>query len=254
MIAIAGLSPAIGLLVVATILVVAAAVKGTLGLGMPVFSVSLLGGLLDPHAVLALMVVPVLASNLWQALQSGYWRTACRRFWPMIVCFAIGTAIGGYWMARIDPARLLTILGVIAIAFALVNLIKPDLRLAARHRNWVGAVVGGSTGVVNGLSTVNGPPLLMYLVACGLDREEFVGAYGVIALAGAVPLAATYAYTGVFGATEAYWSTLALLPVFAGLWLGRRLRRHIQPEVFRRVLLVLLMLLGANLIRRGLYA
>lgn len=253
MIAIAGLSPIASLVVVTGVLVVAAGVKGTLGLGMPVFSISLLGGFLDPHTVLALMVVPVLASNLWQTLQSGYTRMAWRAFWPMILCFALATAAGGWWMARIDPDRLLMVLGGIAIAFALINLSKPHLRLRERDRGWAGMVVGGGAGVVNGLSTVNGPPLLMYLVACGLDKEEFVGAYGLIALAGAIPLAATYAYTGVLGPGEALWSTVALVPVFVGLGLGRMLRRYIEPALFRRILLILLIALGINLIRRGLH-
>jgi len=203
--------------------------------------------------VLALMVVPVLVSNFWQAFQGGPIRQSWRAFWPLIVCFALATAAGGWWMARFDPAGLLVVLGVTAVAFALINLARPQLRLRERDRGWVGAVVGGGAGVINGLSTVNGPPLLMYLMACGLNKDAFVGAYGLIAVAGAVPLALSYAYTGVLGPTEAFWSTAALVPVFAGLGVGRVLRAHIEPALFRRLLLVMLILLGANLIRRGLY-
>lgn len=250
---VAGLSPLAGLCLVASVLVAAATIKGTLGLGMPVFSVSVLGGFLDPHRMLALMVVPVIASNLWQVWESGYVGSAWRQFWPLILCFCTATAIGGWLMASIDPRMLLLLLGVVAITFALINLYKPHLRLRARDRGWAGIAVGGGAGVINGLSTVNGPPLLMYLVAYGLDKDQFVGAYGLIVFAGSIPLALSYAATGVLGPAELFWSCAALVPVFVGLTLGRVLRRYIDPVLFRRILLVLLILLGVNLIRRGLH-
>lgn len=241
------------LALVAVVLVVAAMIKGTLGLGLPVFAVSILGSFLDPHTVLALMVMPVVAANAWQAVQGGRIAETWHEFWPLIVFYALATAIGGWWMARVDPSVLLVTLGVIAAAFAVINLAKPELRLRERDRGWIGIVAGSGAGVINGLSTVNGPPLLMYLMACDLKKEAFVGAYGLIAFAGTIPLALSYAYTGVLGPQEALWSSAALLPVFIGLGLGRMLRRYIEPALFRRILLFVLILLGINLIRRGLY-
>ncbi|MES1924024.1 sulfite exporter TauE/SafE family protein [Salinisphaera sp. T31B1] len=250
---VAGLSPVSATMLVALVLLLAATVKGTIGMGLPVVSIALLGSFLDPHQMLALMVAPVIVSNFWQAVSSGYIRTAWRNFWPLILCFCVATAVGGWLMASIDPSVLLLILGVIAIGFAIVNVLKPTLRLRPRDRGWAGLVVGSSAGVLNGLSTVNGPPLLMYLVACDLDKDQFVGAYGLIALAGSIPLAMSYMATGVLGATELIWSCAALLPVFAGLTIGRIVRGYIDAVLFRRILLGVLVVLGINLIRRGIH-
>jgi uncharacterized membrane protein YfcA len=44
----------------------------------------------------------------------------------------------------------------------------------------------------------------------------------------------------------------ACLPVGIGLWIGIRLRSRIPQEPFRRLVGLALLLLGANLVRRGL--
>jgi len=253
MLTVAGLSPLAGLALVALVLLLAATVKGTIGMGLPVVGIALLGSFLDPRQILTLMVVPIIASNAWQTVTSGYMGAAWKRFWPLILCFCVATAAGGWLMSSIDPAALLLLLGVVAIGFVVVSVYKPALRLRPQDRGWAGVVVGGGAGVLNGVSTVNGPPLLMYLVACGLNKDEFVGAYGLIALSGSIPLALSYGATGVLGIDELFWSCCALLPVFAGLSIGRVLRRYIDPVLFRQILLVVLFVLGLNLIRRGLH-
>jgi uncharacterized membrane protein YfcA len=113
--------------------------------------------------------------------------------------------------------------------------------------------VGLAAGVLNGVSTVNGPPLVMYLVSLGLKKNEFVGAYALIALSGAVPLLLSYIAVGLLGPREFGFSVLALLPALLGLVCGERLRRRIDAERFRQLLLWVLILLGINLIRRAIW-
>lgn len=246
-------APLWAIVLVALVLVLAGTVKGTVGLGLPVFSISVLSSFMDPRFVLALMVVPVVASNVWQVLSTGGAYTAALRFWPLILAFSLATWLGAHLMASINTALLLGLLGVTVIAFCLSSFANPHLRLDRRHESWCGPVAGTAAGVLNGLSTVNGPPLVMYLVALGLKKDEFVGSYGLIAVCGSIPLAVSYLAVGVLGPRELIWSTLALVPVFIGLVLGARLRRCIDPDLFRRVLLVILAVLGVNLIRRALF-
>lgn len=237
---------------IATVLLLGGLIKGTIGIGLPVFSVSVLGGFIDPHFLLALMVVPVVATNVWQSVSAGGgWRMSLLRFWPLILTFVVGTWAGAQVMARADTSVLLGLLGAVVIVFSITSYARPHLQIPRRHELWCGSVAGAAGGIMNGLTTVNGPPLVMYLVALGLKKDEFVGAYGLIAVCGSIPLAVSYAAVGVLGLHEAMWSTLALIPVFGGVALGQILRRHIDPMLFRRVLLAVLLILGLNLVRRA---
>lgn len=228
-------------------------IKGIVGVGLPLVAISLLGMALDPKLVLALLIAPIITTNLRQACAAGLPREGVQRFWPLIVPFILTTWGGAYLVVKINASLLLSILGVIVVIFSILSLVSPKLYLPPRHEPWAGPVVGLGTGLLNGISTVNGPPLVMYLLSLRLDKETFVSAYGLIALCGAIPLALSYAAVGILGWWELWLSILALMPAFAGLWAGERIRHRINPVLFRRILLFTLIVLGLNLIRRGMF-
>ncbi|WP_028240468.1 sulfite exporter TauE/SafE family protein [Stutzerimonas azotifigens] len=239
------------ILFVALALFLGGAVKGTVGVGLPLVVVSLLGSLLDPRLSVALVTLPVVMTNVWQSLRSGILLGALRRFWPLILVFALSTWVGAQILVALDAALLLGLLGAAVVMFSLINLFQPRLRLAAEHERFAGPGVGLVAGLLNGVSTVNGPPLAIYLVSLGLDKETFIGSYGLIALCGSFPLLLSYIGVGLLGPTELGASLLAVVPALVGVVAGERLRHRIDPELFRRILLAVLIVLGLNLIRRA---
>ena len=56
----------------------------------------------------------------------------------------------------------------------------------------------------------------------------------------------------MLGWAETLWGVAALVPVFGGMALGRRLRDRVPQEIFRRIIMGLLVVIGLNLLRRGL--
>lgn len=91
----------------------------------------------------------------------------------------------------------------------------------------------------------------MYLLSLGLQKDELIGSYGLIAFAGAVPLLLSYIAVGLIGPSEMLLSTLALIPTFAGLLLGEKLRRFIDPRRFCQMLLVVLIELLSKVVYSG---
>lgn len=226
--------------------------KGILGIGLPLMVLSILGIFLSPTAVVALLVVPIVMSNLWQAFQHGLPPEGTRRLLPISLVFMLFTALGATLLASIEEALLFVSLGVIVIGFSLLNLRGMQLVISSRHEVWAGPCTGVIAGLLNGISTINGPPLVMYLMGIQLSRDDFVKSYGLIALFGSAPLALSYIGVGILGMREFIISTMAVVPVFLGMWAGQIARTHINKELFRKALLVVLIVLGANLIRRGL--
>ena len=228
-------------------------VKGTVGVGLPLVVVSLLGSFLNPKLAVVLVALPVVVANVWQCVRSGVAIEAFRRFWPLIFFFVVFTWVGAQLLASMRTDLLLGVLGMIVVCFSLLTLVQPDFRLTPRYERVAGPGVGVFAGLLNGVSTVNGPPLIMYLVALGLRKDNFIGSYGLIALAGSVPLVLSYIGVGLMGTAEFGASALALVPALAGVVVGERLRKRIDANLFRKVLLAVLIVLGLNLIRRGLW-
>ena len=72
------------------VFLLAGCVKGITGLGLPAVGIGLLSLVLPPAQAAALVVVPSLATNAWQALDGPALRPLARRLWPMLAMLAFG--------------------------------------------------------------------------------------------------------------------------------------------------------------------
>jgi hypothetical protein len=227
--------------------------KGMLGFGLPLATMSLLSAFLDVPTAVALNALPVLVSNLFQANRGGLLASTVRRFWPLLITLAAGTWAGATLIVVLDPRWLLGILGVIVVSFCAISHYRPGLKLPPRAERPVGAAVGLAAGVMGGISTILGPPLIIYVTSLRLDKEAFVAALGTFFLMSGVFITLSFVERGVLDAATAPWSLACVPPVLAGMWLGRRLGRRIDQERFRRIVLIVLFVLGLNLLRRAIF-
>ncbi len=227
-------------------------IKGVFGFGMPLTTMSLLSAFLDVPTAAALNVLPMLCANTLQASRGGLLGVTVRRFWPLLITLAIGTWMGATLIVALDPRWLLGILGVLVVAFCALNHFHPQFRLSERRERPVGVAIGFIAGVIGGLSTVHGPPLIMYAASLRLTKEAFVAALGTFFLMGGIFVTVAFVERGVLDRETAPWSLACVVPVIAGMWLGERLGRRIDPERFGKAVLIVLLVLGLNLIRKAL--
>ena len=60
-------------------------VKGIVVIGLPLVATPLLTYGFSLKTAVALMVLPMLTTNLFQAFQGGMFMTSLQRFWPLLV-------------------------------------------------------------------------------------------------------------------------------------------------------------------------
>lgn len=87
---------------IAGIFLVAGAVKGVVGLGLPTVSLALLTLVVDLPGAMALLLVPSLTTNLWQAMLGGNGRVLLIRLWPFLVMAAVTVWVGASALTRIN--------------------------------------------------------------------------------------------------------------------------------------------------------
>jgi uncharacterized membrane protein YfcA len=95
-------------------------------------------------------------------------------------------------------------------------------------------------------------PVLPYLMALKLDRERFVQAINCSFTASSLVMAAGLSQIGLMNWERVLVSTLGIIPVWIGLKLGAPVRRRISPDLFRTLVILMLMASGALLIARAL--
>lgn len=235
----------------AGVLVLAGTVKGILGIGIPLISVSLLSLAIDVPLAVSLLPMPILFANLWQSLRGGYVAITLRRFWPLIAGIAVGTFAGAGLLVSVDPRALYAVVGAAVVLFSVTGQFEIRLRVPRQGERWLGGLVGVASGVLGGMTTIFGPPVIMFLFALDLAKDEFVGSVSTIYLCTALPLIAALVSYGLMDAGQFLWSTAAVAPVFAGVLLGQWMRPLVSHLLFRRALLVVLLLVGIRLMARA---
>lgn len=238
---------------VCTAFLLAGGVKGVLGLGLPLTSVALMSTFMDLRVAVPLLVVPVVVTNVWQALRGDELVVLLRRFWLLFAGSCIGVWFGTVALFRVDPAFLITTLGVVVCAFTAVNLFALRLTVPPGSAPVLSPAVGLFSGVLSGSTGSLGLPVVIYFQALGLPKDTFVQAIGLQFLITAAVWIAALADQDALHASGLAVSAIAVVPAAAGMVAGQWLRERLSQERFRTGLYVFLFIIGLNLIRKGLF-
>ena len=228
-------------------------IKGALGVGTPLLTVPLMALVLPPRVAVAVMVIPVVAANCWQAAQAPRVGNVIGRFAPTFVAILIGAWIGVTIFARINEQALLLIVGVAVIIFALLQVSSRKLSIPRKLEKPAGVLFGIASGVIGGISSFFGPMLIIYLVSLQtLSKEEFIGSISFLYIGAVVPWAVALYFVGILDAQLLTLSSAAAAPVLIGMLLGRRLRRFVSEDRFAHLIAGVLVCSGAVIFWRGL--
>lgn len=232
--------------------ILAGLVKGVTGLGLPTVSMGLLELAMSPVHAAALLLVPSLVTNLWQLFTGPRFGALLHRLWGMMLGVVVGTLAGAGLIAGTTGHAATAALGGALALYGVVGLRKPRLRVPAAAEPWAGPLAGVVTGLVTGATGVFVVPAVPYLGSLALERDDLVQALGLSFTISTLALAAGLAWHGALhmGATGA--SSLALVPALAGMLLGGWLRARVRPETFRLGFFAGLLVLGGELLLRGL--
>jgi uncharacterized membrane protein YfcA len=190
--------------------------------------------------------------NLWQTLQSGYMVGALRRFWAAYPLLIGGVIVGVSFLTSLDREALFIVVGSVVILIAVSQLLPLRMAIPRRSERWCTPAVGIVSGLLGGMSSFLGPLMAMYLMALRVNKDEFVGAIALFYMIAAIPFYVGLSVTGHFGWTEFWASCGAAFMIWLGVLVGQKLRARASAELFRRLVLGLLIVVGVNMIRKGL--
>jgi len=227
-------------------------VKGVVGLGLPTVSIGLLGLLMTPAQAAAILVVPSLVTNVWQAVAGGGVFEIARRLWPMLLGTCIGTLLGAMLLPHDDSGRATMWLGLALVFYAALGLFKWHFAVPRHAEVWLGLLMGTATGAITVATGVFVMPGTPYVQSLKFERDKLVQALGLSFTVSTLTLAMALAYFGQLRTSIAWPSMIALVAALIGMALGQLVRGRVKEETFRLCFFVGLLLLGAHLALRGL--
>ncbi len=225
-------------------------IKGTLGVGLPLLAVPVMSLFISSTQAIALVSVPVLVSNIWQVWQEGSLKASLKRFWPLMLTQALMTIGSVYWTLSFSVSELNRVLAFALILAVVLMAFKPSFNIPPEKEPMTSALVGVTSGLLGGASSLMGPIVISYMMSLKLHRDEFVGCISVIYLNAAWPLYLAMWGFGRMSLDDIAYSFLAIIPMFLGLYAGQKIRHHLSEETFRRALLGFLSVVAVVLVFR----
>lgn len=241
------------ILVAAGAFVFAGTIKGLVGIGLPTALISILAQFTDPRIAIALLLAPALILNIWQVARSGGAIANLRKVWPFAAVMFVSIWYFSRFAAGLPVDLMITGVGAVIVLFVLSNLLSTPPPIPDSLDLPVQLVAGLAAGLIGGLTSIWSPPMVIYLLARRVDKETFIGTTGILILAGSLPLFFGYWQAGILTPALAGISAAMVLPAMLGFGLGEWLRRWLNPARFRNLILLTFLVMGLNLLRRGLF-
>ncbi len=234
------------------VIVLATAVKAALGFGFPLIAVPLSALLVGPRNAVLLIAIPVVVTNLAILLRGGGTAADLRRFGGLLLGVVGGTVASAPFLGRLDPALLTMAVGLTAVLFAGLSFSRLVPSVPTEAEPYAGPAVGLFAGIIGGITGIFAPPIAAYVHSLRVEKRVFVFWLTASFMLGGLTQAISYYRQGLYTPPILLYAALACLPALFGTRLGLWIQDRLPAEVFRRLVLLLVLVTGFSLVAQAL--
>jgi uncharacterized protein len=203
------------------------------------------------------ILTPIQTATLtvgYALVTQGYsiWRMWSALSWPRLAPFIVGAVVGvpiGTLLLTLalDPAHLRPVFGVLLMLYSFYSLARPAVKpvLCGAPAD-IG--IGVANGVMGGMTGLSGIIVTIWCQVRGWPKDVQRTVFQPVSLATIMLSAVTLSAAGAVTTEVVKLYLLGLPFMLAGLWLGFKLYGKLDEALFRKVILVLLLIAGVTLI------
>lgn len=230
-------------------LLLAGLVQGLTGFGLALVSVSILINFLSPKLVVPTVVILSIFTNIIILFEARKW-VDLRRIWPLMMAGIVGMPLGTYLLVVLDASILKVFIGAVIALFAIAFLM--GFKKQIRNEKLAFAPVGFISGLLQGSTSLSGPPVILFFVNQGVEKQVFranlVAYFTVLSLA-TIPV---FVLGGII-TKEVINHVLWFLPaMIIGVIAGIKLAHKVDEKLFRNLALIIVTIAGLLSIASGL--
>ncbi len=182
---------------------------------------------------------------------SGIWRVRHAIRWQAVLPFIIGGALGvpagTALVTTVDQHTLRLSMGVLLVVYSLYNLIRPALR-PFQSGVLADFGIGVANGLIGGLTGLGGIAVTIWCQLRGGPKDVQRAIFQPVMFATFVMSAISFAVAGAFTLETLKLYAFVLPVLVAGIWCGLKLYGKLDDATFRKIILLLLLVLGLTLI------
>ena len=233
--------------------VVAGVVKGAVGFALPLIVVSGVSMVADPKIAIAALLVSTLVTNVLQTFRTGIGPAldSLKEFWRYVFAVCLFIFLSAQLVPLIPSRVFYFVLGIPVVGLSLIQLFGVQLSIAPHQRRKAEWGIGALSGSFGGFAGTWGPTTVLFLLAINTPKAKQMIVQGVVYGAGSVSLLTAHWQSGIFNKETAPLSFAILPAALIGMWIGFRIQDRLDQALFKRITLVVLIIAGLNLLRKG---
>ena len=237
------------MVLVLLIILATSVVQAVAGFGFALLAVPLMVVVIDlQSAVIISSFVGILSNMLqsWQ-LRRNINRNMTRRF---VLATAVGSPVGLLLFVYANQSALKIVLGL-SILFGVFVLSRG---LELQHvSSWLDWIMGILSGVLLMATSTNGPPLVFVLQARRFDPATFRATLNMVFLVSGTFGLVMFGLAGEILRSDVNVAAFAIPAMVIGVSTGVVIRKYVQQELFKKIVLFLLSIGGLSSLFGGIF-
>lgn len=235
----------ITLILISIIFLAAGFTQGFSGFGSALLAMPLLTLFLDAKIAVPLSVLNsvLITSYLSLKLKNHMER---KKIMPLILGSLPGTYIGVKFLIYADSDIIKLLLGVLIISYCLYFLFIRST-LWRIHHLWA-YPAGFCTGFIGSAFSAGGPPAIIYTSLTGWTKDQIKATLTGFFFISSILTALLQITSGLVTEEVFKYFTASALSVLIGVYAGSRMYSRISSQAYLRIMLIMLIILGAIMI------
>jgi uncharacterized membrane protein YfcA len=165
---------------------------------------------------------------------------------PSILFSFLGASIVGILSQDI----LKVTLGIFLIIISVLFLVRPSLKVPT-NRNMV-MTGGGISGLITGLVGTGGALRATFLTGFNLEKTKYIATAAVVALGTDATRIPSYISQGFLTEQYYYYIPILFAAAIGGSYIGKKIVGKINQNIFRKIVLIAIILVSINFVIDGL--
>ncbi len=231
------------------IFITAAILQGLTGFGFSILSLPLITLLISPKIAVPILVLYSIVINI-VVFFSARKAFKLKKVWILMIFGIIGVPIGAHFLVTLNDNLIKLFIGIFITIFGILLLF--GFRRKIKHEKISMVPIGIISGILSGSVSMGGPPVILFLSNQGANKQAFranLAVYFFILNIFTIPV---YFLNGLITKIVISYSITFLTALVIGVIIGNFLSHKIKENHFRKLTLILLIIMGLLSIISGL--
>ncbi|RLD00671.1 MAG: sulfite exporter TauE/SafE family protein [Chloroflexi bacterium] len=228
-------------LLVLAVIFISILIRSTFGFGNALIAMPLLVLLIGVKAASPLVALTGSVTSILMLIQ-GWQDLQWKETLVLLAASLPGIPLGLFLLNSVPESTVKSFLGLLLIGFGLYNLL--DIRLPSLSHEWLAVPFGLLAGILGGAYNTNGPPIVIYAVFRGWNKDQFRASLQGFFLISSLLIIAGHGITGLW-TRETTFQFLGSIPLIGlAVCLGDKFSTRFPQEIFNKAVYYFLILAG----------